>query len=207
MKINKLLFVAVCISFLGLTIGCTGSQQKRQPINFYNLSYSFPPQVQKKTLPFIISIEKFQAAPPYHSAQIIYSKNDFIRNKYFYHKWIASPGEMVTSLIGRDLQNANIVHAVFISNQQEATHCIKGTVDQFYERDTEDSWNAVLSITITLLKEKENDLSKRVIFQKNYNATHRCDKKNPNALADAMSKAMSKISEMILSDVYVSLTQ
>lgn len=202
MKLTRILTVGVCIALLGLMYGCAGKQKQRQAVEFYNLHYAPPGPVTQSPLPVIISIDRFKAAPPYNSPRIIYSKNDSIQNKYYYHQWTINPDDMITHLIARDLRESNIARAVLISESSFATHQLNGTVDEFFEQDHENQWNAVLSTTITLTKKNENDVTKRICYQKNYKAIFPCEQKNPTGLARAMSIAMAKISKMIISDIY-----
>jgi len=82
------------------------------------------------------------------------------------------------------------------------THIIEGAVDEFFEYDDDRTWQAMLSVSITLLKASEPDISQRVIFQKRYRSQKPCRYKNPQALAEAMSEAMSELSHMIANDIY-----
>ena len=205
MKLTRVLTIGVCLILLGLMCGCASKQKQRQAIKFYNIHYSPPGPVTQSPLPFIISVGKFKTAPPYNSTLIIYSKNNFTQNKYYYHQWIMNPEEMVTHLMARDLRGSNIAQAILVSDNGLATHQLNGIVEQFYEQDQENQWNAVLSITVTLTMMNENDISRRVCYQKNYKEISPCEQKNPKGLARAMSMAMSNISEIIISDTYDAL--
>ena len=205
MKLTRTITIGLCLVLLGLMCGCGGKQKQRQRIKFYNLHYALHASVTQSPLPFIISVEKFKVAPPFNSTRIIYSKNDFTQNRYYYHQWIMNPDEMITHLMARDLRESNIARAIMISDNLLATHQLNGIVEQFYEQDRKDQWNAVLSITITLIKKNESDVARRICFQKNYKAMSPCEEKNPKGLANAMSTAMSNISEMIIADMYDAL--
>jgi cholesterol transport system auxiliary component len=88
-----------------------------------------------------------------------------------------------------------------LKSRLAASHILEGTVEEFYERDDKDSWYAVLALGITLIKDKEPDISKRVILQERYRETQRCTQKHPGALAEAMSKAMAIVSQKIGDDI------
>jgi len=78
-------------------------------------------------------------------------------------------------------------------------------VDEFFELDAIESWNAVLSITITLMAANEPDVSKSVLFQKSYRVKKMCKHKNPQGLAQAMSLAMGEISREVIKDIYLAV--
>jgi len=205
MKFTKIIAFGLCLLLLGLIYGCAGKQKQRQTIEFYNLHYAPPGPVTQSPLPFIIAVSKFKTVPPYNSTRIIYSKNNFTQNKYYYHQWIMNPEEMVTHFMARDLRESKIAQAILVSDSLLATHQLNGIVEQFYEQDSKEQWNAVLSITITLIKKNESDAAKRICYQKNYKAISPCEEKNPFGLAQAMSMAMADISGMIISDMYEAL--
>jgi len=81
-------------------------------------------------------------------------------------------------------------------------HQLFGFIDQFYEKDTDNQWYAVLSITITLVNKNEKDAANQFCLQKNYKRTSPLDKKNPKSLARAMSTALSEISSLMIADIY-----
>jgi hypothetical protein len=75
-------------------------------------------------------------------------------------------------------------------------------VDEFLESDSENGWQAVLALSISLMAPDEPDVTQKIIFQKTYRFSKPCRQKNPGALAEAMSLAMSEASAKIINDVY-----
>jgi hypothetical protein len=55
------------------------------------------------------------------------------------------------------------------------------------------------------MKENEPDINKRILFQDRYQVKVVSKEKTLHALVEAMSKAMSLISEAIISDIYHAL--
>ena len=175
----------------------------KQKISYYTLEYDPPETANLKSLPFVIYIERFNVAPLYDSNRIIYSQKKFKRNAYIYHKWMANPGDLVSYYLTRDIKRSSLFSTAFSSNSNySSTHIINGTVDEFFEQDDDKVWKAVLSINITLMSKDEPGISKSVLMQKRYSAIEPCNRKNPQALAEAMSKAMANISDRIIKDVY-----
>jgi ABC-type uncharacterized transport system auxiliary subunit len=161
-----------------------------------------------KPTPVILRLERFTVAPLYNSNRIVYKENEFRRDTYLYHKWRANPGDLVTYFLARDLRETELFKAVTgVSFTIPSSYHIEGIVDEFFEEDEENSWKAVLSVNITLIVDNEPDISKRVVFQKRYNAVEECKKKNPHALAEGMSVAMSKISQKIIYDIHQSVAK
>jgi ABC-type uncharacterized transport system auxiliary subunit len=151
-------------------------------------------------------VERFQVAPIYDTTRIIYRKRPYTRDTYFYHKWQANPGDLVTYFLTRDIRQSSAFKAIRTAGTElRPSHIVAGMVDEFYEDDHQEYWEAVLTVSISVLKNNETDISEQVLFQKKYSRREPCSQKNPQALAKAMSKAMAGISEMIIKDIYAHL--
>jgi cholesterol transport system auxiliary component len=196
---------SLLIFFIG---GCLGAKQPTREIEYYTLEYDPPVLEFREPLASVIRVDRFRATPFYDSNRIIYRKKPFERDAYYYRKWRANPGDLVTYFLTRDMQQSSFFKTVLTSNNNApASYVIEGSVDEFLEKDVKNSWEAVLSVSISLLAVNEPDINKKVLFQKNYAATETCGQKNPNGLAEAMSMAMTRVSKMIIGDVYNAITR
>ena len=201
-------FVFILFVILLVVVGCLGKQLSIPRTDYYTLEYDPNKFENLKPLSIVIRIDRFSVAPLYNTNKIIYKTKRFKQNAYNYHKWHANPGDMVTYFLLRDMKQSSLFKAIFEPGVRfSPSHVISGTVDEFFEQDEKGSWKAVLSVSITLIIENEPDISKRILFQKSYNTNKKCGRKNPRALANAMSSAMAGISEMIITDVYKSLSK
>jgi cholesterol transport system auxiliary component len=205
---------AFLIILLILCSGCLNFKQPANKISYYSLEYSPPIQHSENgsqnsaPLPFVIQVERFQTAPFYDSNKIVYREDEFKRDAYIYHKWLSNPGEMVSYFLARDMRESGLFKAVFSPDTGRASsYIVQGSADEFFELDEKDSWYAVLSLSITLMAADEPDISKKILLQKQYSTKERCQEKNPAALAASMSRAMSKNSEKIITDIYRRLGQ
>jgi ABC-type uncharacterized transport system auxiliary subunit len=197
-----LLFLIVPI-FFG---ACVSLKQPANQIEYYTLEYPSPQIEALKPLPDVIRIEPLTAAPPYNTSQIIYRDQSFKRNAYVYYRWQANPGAIVTMLLSRDIKNSGLFKAVLgPSSRILPSHTIEGTVDEFFEWDSKDEWKAILSVSIVLTEKNMNDIKNRIIFQQTYRKAETCHQKKPGAVAEAMSRGLSKISKEMIEDVYDSL--
>ena len=188
--------------------GCLNSKHPYNKIDYYTLEYDVPSISNLHTLPLVMQVERFQVAPVYNTSKIIYRQRPFTRDAYTYHMWRANPGELVSYFLARDFQESLAFKAVAAHNTGLlSSHILRGTVDEFYEHDGKDYWEAVLAVSITLMVNNEPDIGNRVLFQKSYSARKACSQKNPRALAAAMSEAMANISAKIITDTYNFLSE
>lgn len=194
------------LGILLLPTACVSLKQPSNKIEYYILEYDTPKLAGLAQLPYTIRIEPFIAAPTYNTTQIIYRKQSFERDAYAYHKWRVDPGSLVTQLLSRDLGDSGLFKAVVSHESRlKPSLILEGKVEEFFELDGPEQWNAVLSLSITLAEEDKKDIDEGLIFQKNYRSMEACEKRNPRALAAAMSLAMERISKEIIKDIHNSL--
>ena len=196
----------IVVLLLGLslfTFACVQLKKPRNKIEFYSLEYDSPQIKDMKQLPLVIRMNRFSVAPEYNTNRIIYRGSSFKKSEYTYHKWRANPGDLITYFLSRDVKQSRLFKAVIPHDSGfPSSHVLEGSVDEFFERDTKEGWEAVLSLTITLMVENEPDITRRILFQKTYITDKACKLKNPRALAEAMSRAMAEVSGRIIQDIY-----
>ena len=202
---ERIIFALLC-GLLVLSLGCLDIRRPTKNIEFYSLEYAPPKMPALPQIPAVLRIERFSVAPPYNSNRILYRDSSLTRNEYVYYKWRSTPGELVAHFLGRDMRQSGLFKAVIPSESRIASsHMIEGSVEEFLEWDTLEDWKAILSISVTLLEENRSDITGRVLFQKTYRTEKKCAQKNPQALAAAMSQAMSELSGLVIRDIYESL--
>jgi len=198
---------SLCVSVFFLAGGCLNFKQPRNQVQHYILEYTSPEIKDLKPLPVSLKVDRFSVAPAYNTNRIIYRDGSFKRDEYFYHKWRANPGDMVTDFLSRDIRNSGLFKAVLPQGSDFPFSCVlEGSVDEFVEWDAAESWKAVLAVTVALMAANEPDVSKRILFQKTYRVEKLFIDKNPRGLAQAMSMAMGDISMNVIRDIYSVLT-
>ncbi|MBN1103452.1 MAG: membrane integrity-associated transporter subunit PqiC [Deltaproteobacteria bacterium] len=201
----------ISLLLLGLILflaSCTSMRQPSPRIDYYTLEYAPPLAGERKPVHRVIKVARFSAAPLYSTAQIIYRDRPFKREAYTYHRWRSTPADLVTYFLSRDLKQSGLFKAVLPHDSgQSSDFIIDGSVDEFLEWDQEDSWEAALTFSVTLMAANEPDISRRVLFQKTYQGRSPCRQKNPRALAEAMSEAMAGLSAKVIADVYEALNK
>jgi ABC-type uncharacterized transport system auxiliary subunit len=182
---------------------CMGLKQPVDHIEYYTLEYP-PPQIEAlDPLPYVIRMDRFTAALPYNTSQIIYRDQSYKRNAYVYHRWQTNPGGIVTTLLNRDIKNSGLFKAVLDpASRFSPSYRIEGTVDEFFEWDTRNEWKAILAVSVVLTEKNHKDINNKIIYQKTYRKAEICRQKKPKAVAEAMSRALSEISEEMIKDVY-----
>ena len=186
--------------------GCSALNKPKPKIHHFTLEYTVSKIEGLKPINAVLRVDRFGVAPAYNSNRMIYRDKSFKRDEYVYSKWIANPGGFATYFLARDLRDSGLFKAVFTyKSHLAASYAMEGSVDEFFEWDTPEGWDAVLGLSITLVVLQEPDISKRILFQKSYRVTRRCKEEHPRGFAETMSLAMQEVSEKIIRDVYTVL--
>lgn len=200
--INLLLLLWVAL----IGFGCMGQSATTQPIYYYTLEYQAQLPEAVTQLPYVLRVHRFSVSPPFNSQRIIYADKGLHRNSYGYHQWIASPGELLPYLLVRDMRQSKSFQAVLTPDAVlPATHDLHGWVEQFIEQDTTQPRQALARLHITLTAALASDPSRKVLFQKRYEAHAPCKGKTAEALARAMSEAIAKINHEVVQDLHKQL--
>ena len=196
MSFPKCLVVVLAFAFL---VGCVNLKQPSYKIDYFTLEYEPIPVGNIKPLSHVLKVNRFRVAPVYNTTQMIYRDRPFRREAYTYHKWRTNPGDLVSSLLVRDIQRSGLFKAVVPHESMlVASYVLEGSVDEFLESNRDGAMQAVLTVTTTLVAGGERNLPRNVLFQKTFHAAKPCKEKSPQGLAEAMSQAMAEVSQDII---------
>jgi ABC-type uncharacterized transport system auxiliary subunit len=186
---------------------CATLKTPPRPIYFYTISYPPPKPSTAPPISAVLRISRFSAVPPFTSDDMVFSSSDTQRGTYTFHKWESRPADMIESLLYRDFLESKSLAGVFPSAQRiGSTHSLDGIIESFYQKNENGRNLAVVGIAVTLIAEKETDPIKRFVFQKRYLEEEPISKAEPQYFAEAMGRAVSRLSEAIRSDVLKALS-
>jgi len=198
---QALQYCAICLAAL-VCAGCFVPRSPAPVIYHYIFEYD-PPRIEApQPLDGAIIVQPFATATAFATRRIMYRDAAFKRDAYVYHQWRALPGDMVADMLRRDLREAGLFRAVFAAGSNApGRFMLEGMVDEVFAGETADRWEAVLSMTVTLLDETTSDTSKKILLHQTYTARAPCGRKNPQSVAAAMSSALAELSGRICADV------
>lgn len=169
----------------------------------YLLEYQSPVVASSAKIDEGVKVELFSVAQAYNSTAMVYRPTLFKSDAYAYHRWRVNPGNLVSDYLVRDLRNSGLFKAVFSTGQSGTSRfLVEGGVEEFQEIDEADGWKAALALNITLLDLNYQEITKRVVFQKNYRAVEPMTEQTPRGLAEGMSRALARLSAPIITDLY-----
>jgi ABC-type uncharacterized transport system auxiliary subunit len=151
----------------------------------------------------LLRVHRFSAAQAFNSTAMLYRSGPSMLNAYAYHRWKATPPDIVTDLLLRDFRRCGLFKAVFSEyDEADARFALQGRIEEFLEIEEKGSRKACLVLDITLLDRSQRDPARAVVFQKGYRALEPLEAQTPGAFARGMSRAMEKLSRQITEDLY-----
>jgi cholesterol transport system auxiliary component len=199
---NKILFFAVFCLFFFLA-ACSSTGKPGYEIKYYLLDYPAP---VLKTLPQLnstVRFNRFTIAAAYNTQNMIFRADNYSIDYFSYNRWAVNPADMVADMLLRDMQASKVFHAVFSRYSSERTnYLIEASVGEFFLRMENNKKAAVLCLEVTLKNAVRKESNKRVVYQKKYRHEELLSEQTPRGYCQAMSHALSKVSEQISIDVY-----
>ncbi|MEJ5329641.1 MAG: ABC-type transport auxiliary lipoprotein family protein [Desulfobaccales bacterium] len=193
------------LSLLGLLLLTGACSRPPILVQRYILEYPAPAFPRQAPLAEAVKVHQFAAAEAINTTAMLYRPDAYQRQAYVYHQWRITPGPLVTDSLVRDLRHAGLFQAVFTEDSPDrARFRVEGGVTEMQEENHPAGWQAVLGLSVTLLDTNypPKEVSRRVMFQKSYRAVEAMPDKTPQGLAAAMSRAMSRLSQEIINDIY-----
>ena len=196
----RLRLATVCALIMSL-LWC-GCGKPPMLVQKYLLDYPAP-RVKAAPLTENLKVEQFAVAQAFNTTAMVYRTSPYKAENYNYSRWRVNPGYLVTDYLIRDLRDSRLFKAVLTPDSpSKARFSLEGGVEEIQEVDQGAAWQASLALNITLIDTSEKEITKRVLFQKNYQTAEPLTEKTPAGLAQAMSRAMEQLSAQIITDVY-----
>ena len=196
MRYPRLFFPVLLTS---LVLGGCSLTRSRQEVQYYALTLPTRSAAPANPAPITASlvVQPFSAQPPYHRDRMVYRSSPYEFDFYHYHRWVTKPADMLTTLTRRSLQQSGLFTTVYPTPDAQADLRLGGVVRQYEEVDRTQSWQAALSIEVWLSRSREP----APFWFRSYTATQSAAKRNPAAVAEAMSRNLQDILERLTRDL------
>jgi ABC-type uncharacterized transport system auxiliary subunit len=201
MMMKKIFCFQLLLLFFLPSAGCVQIKQPYIESHQYTLEYDSPEFGDLHPLPVILQVERFTASPVYDTNRMVYRDRDFAREEYAYHRWRTRPASLIQNFLVRDLTRSSLFRAVFSDPTFSPDYSLTGKVEEFLEWDQEERWLAVFTLTVSLfsLKGAGGEL---ILFQEVFSSRQPAARKEPRAIAEAMSLAMAEVSGEVIRAIY-----
>ena len=156
-------------------------------VRYYTLA---PPGTPPAGLDAPIRVGAFSADEPYVTARLAYRTSPYRLDYYAYHRWAADP-RVLLATAARDY----LEHAAASSGMPFE---LSGHIRRLEEVDGQDGWEAALALDIRVRRDG------KLLLERSYAETERAARRNPEAVAAALSAALGRILDQVVTELAAS---
>jgi ABC-type uncharacterized transport system auxiliary subunit len=178
------------ISFAGCSV-----TSPRPATHHYVLTLAVPDTSGPRISSLVV--RSIGARDPYNQERIVYRSSAYAFDLYNYHRWASTPAEQVTTWTRRVLRGSGLFAQVLPNTEGTADFILDGTIQQFEEIDHEKTWEAALSIDFWLMRPGD----RTPVWFQSYSVIQQAPKRNPEAIAEAMSRALETVLGRLTTDL------
>lgn len=180
--------------------GCAGAFSPKHPPEYFQLEYAYAPVDCALKRGEGLRVWPFSAAAPYDRDQMMVvdpSRGVHFSSRY---RWVASPGNMSSDMLLRDLARGEVfAAAVPAGDPYAASTQMSGNIFRFGLEKTDSSYRADLEVEITVWSEKPK---REILFKKRYSFLgDPVAEGSPQRFAEAMSGLVGKLSLQLREDL------
>ena len=192
---NMRMWLAWGVVVWSMSLAACSFTTPRPEVHHYTMMLTVPETLSTRHVSLVV--RPIGARDPYEQERIVYRSSAYAFDLYNYHRWASLPGEQVTAWTRRYLRGSGLFAQVFPSSDSSADFVLDGTVQQFEEIDREKTWEAAISIDFWLVRSGE----RTPVWFQSYSATQPAAKRNPEAIAEAMSRGLENILGRLVADL------
>ncbi len=181
--------------------GCSLTQSA-PAVQHYVLRPTVPGTIARATIPnrHTLLVRAFTAHDPYDQQRLIYRSSPYRLDFYTYHRWAASPTDQITDWTRQYLRSSGLFAKVFPTAEGSGEMIdivLGGTLRQIEEIDQDQTWQAALGIDVWLARPPQ----RTPFWFESYSVTRQATKRNPAAIAEAMSRNLETILQQLTTDL------
>ncbi len=143
-------------------IRCGGSVPE---MHYYLIDYPVAKQTDggEATHQVVLGVARFEVAPLYKEERLVYRDSPYEGKYYHYHRWIASPEQMITEKVIEQLNASNLFEQVLaFPKYSQVDYLLEGTIKALEEWDEKDQWYARVQIAFELVSKADY----QIVWQK-----------------------------------------
>ncbi len=185
MKWRALFLLAVVTTALAV------SSCRRPDIRYYRLDVeeNLLPE-NKKNGDIILSVETLVGDAAFEDQRIVYRKSPHRLDYYYYHRWTAPPGVMVSDFLREAYEESGYFKTVVSGFSPEAPVFLNGRVIAFEEVDIDKrEWIARIKLDLHLRSAESGD----IVWSRTITEEEPVEELHPEGLAAALSRAVTRI--------------
>jgi len=165
--------ILMTLLLLPLFYLCSGTIPE---MHYYLIDYpiSMQSEQSKPVHQIVLGVARFEAAPLYKEEKLVYRDSPYEGKYYHYHRWIASPEQMITDKVIEQLRVSNLFEQVVaFPRHSQVDYLLQGTIKALEEWDEGDQWYARVQIAFELIARATNEIVWQTTIEKKNVALHK----------------------------------
>lgn len=202
--LKNYIFVTVILLFFFNSSGC--GFRSSSGITYHNLDYPSPAVEYANPLPDVLMVYKFLSGPSLDTLFLTTTDNNSKQSIVSQHRWQDNPVDLITELVLRDIETSRLFEkAVDQWSNLRYRYALEGTIQRLNGEVKDQTAIAVVEAEVSFIDFEASHRSKKVIFKKSYRVDEPSANKTPTMIAEAINRAVRKLSKKIRDDVAVSV--
>jgi ABC-type uncharacterized transport system auxiliary subunit len=187
----------VIFAMIVMLLGCFGRVIES---SYYQLDYVPTPKemLNETVYPYTVRIKDFDVAEAYRRNNIVYRLSPYKLHFYNYELWAVKPEYLVSDMLFRHFNAANIFLEVRRSiDVEEPDYTITGTIRAIEEYDNQDEWYAHLAMNMHLLENR----TKKVMWSKEWDYRKKVSNQETIYVVRGLSELLERINNEAIADI------
>lgn len=180
-----------------VVLGGCAAMHSAPPVRTFRLDYPAPAAAGTAPLPVTVRVVPFGIVAAYDRQGFTYREGGYDLGVDYYNRWVGSPAGLITDLVARDLAASGSVQAVLQAPSALASdYEINGQIEILEEQDDAGACAAHLRLRILVVRIRSAK-RRQVLLQEGFAADEPCRRGDPAAYAEAMSRAVQRVSSQL----------
>ena len=163
---------------------------------YYQLAAKAAPAPEKADVS--LAIEPLVADAAYDDDRIVYRLTPYRLDYYNYQRWSAPPGQLVGNFLQDAFMKSGRFRAVMHEASEAAPVTLGGRLIALEEIDkSKTQWVGHVSLELTLTDNQTN----KIVWSQQFDETEPLKMQSPEGLAEAISTAMTRVTQKALPEV------
>jgi cholesterol transport system auxiliary component len=169
-----------------LLCACGGVPKTR----YYTVAMPAPAPASDARTSFVLDVPRFRAADILRDDRILYYKTPTEVNRYEYHRWSATPAEMMAELAARRLRAMGAFQQVRLFPRSiPGDYILQGRLMDFEELDYEPGGRVRVSLQLELLRTRD----RKVVWSETRRSERGIQGKGVAAVAEALNASAAQV--------------
>jgi ABC-type uncharacterized transport system auxiliary subunit len=178
------------------------SFRSRDLVSYHSFDYPAPVEVHPGRADGVLMVYRFLLDPAVESEFLVVSPEQGKTEPVTYQRWSQNPGDMITDLIQRDLENAALFEkTVGQFSDERYRYALEGKITDLRGITSGEKARALIEVKTGLIDFGAPLGGRKTLLERVYRIEAPCSDSTPQAIASGLSMAVKELSKRLRSDI------